>query len=175
MPKPQRVRQPKKRPSLPPPPKKPKNKNHPAALKHLPRTRTKPPAQRRLLTSALYPQTAMYRRSPTDPRARFDHTDIPHAWQLWHGNLHSMSPTKHRIDLLLINIFGGQQLLGVGREKEEKIRGKVGQAKAKAQGPSQSPKLKAQSSMPEAQRPKRPKRHNGHRANGPTGQRAKGP
>ena len=48
-----------------------------------------------LVTSALYPQTTMHRRSPTDPRARFDHTEIPHTLQIWHGNLHPMSPTKH--------------------------------------------------------------------------------
>ena len=93
MPKPQKVRQPKKKAlSLLPHADK---TNHPTALKHLPRTRTKPPAQRWLLTSALYSQTTMYRRSPTHPRARFDHTNIPHAWQLWHGNLYPMSPTKH--------------------------------------------------------------------------------
>ena len=96
MPKPQKSEiAEKKRPSPLSLPTHADKTNHPPALKHLPRTRTKPPAQRRLLTSAMYPQTTMYRRSPTDPRARFDHTDIPHAWQLWHGNLHPMSPTKH--------------------------------------------------------------------------------
>ena len=33
---------------------------HPTSPKHLPRTRTKPPAQRRLLTSALYRKTSIY-------------------------------------------------------------------------------------------------------------------
>ena len=94
MPKPKKVRQPKKktRPSSHPNADK---TNHLIALKHLPRPRTNPPAQRRMLTSTLYSQTTMYRRSPTDARARFDHTDILHTWQLLHGNLHSMSPTKH--------------------------------------------------------------------------------
>ena len=80
------------------------------------------PTQRRLLTSALYPQTTMYRRSPTDPCARFDHTDILHAWQIWHGNLQLCRQPNIWIDLQMINIFG----VSVWREKEEKIReGKV--------------------------------------------------
>ena len=94
MSKPKKVRQAKKK--NPPSPHTHTDKtNHPTALKHLPRTRTKPPAQRWPVTSALYPQTTMYRRSPTDPRARFDHTELPHTWHIWQGNLHPMSPTKH--------------------------------------------------------------------------------
>ena len=55
-----------------------KKKKHPTTLKHLPRTCTKPPSQRRLLTSALYPKTTVYRNRPSDPRSRFDHTEVTH-------------------------------------------------------------------------------------------------
>ena len=114
----QKMRHPKKNG---PPPTHADKTNHPAALKHLPRTRTKPPAQRRLLTSALYPQTTIYRRSPTDPLERFDHTDILHTWQLWHGNMHPMSPTKH-LDWLENNQHVWWSTTSRWEEKEEKIR-----------------------------------------------------
>ena len=42
------------------------------ARKHLPRTSAKPLPQRRLLTSASYPQPTMYRKHLSSPRARFD-------------------------------------------------------------------------------------------------------
>ena len=62
----------------------------PTVLKHHPRTRTKPPSQRRLSATALHPKTTMYRN-----RARFDKTDVPQKGQMWHGDLHPLSPTKH--------------------------------------------------------------------------------
>ena len=79
-------------PSFLPPPC---GKTHPTALKHLPRTRAKPLPQRWLLTSALYPQATMYRKKLSNPRARFDRTDVPHKAIIGHDNLHPMSPTKH--------------------------------------------------------------------------------
>ena len=42
-----------------------KQEHDPAAFKHHPRTRTKAPPQRRLLTSVLCPKTAMYRKNRT--------------------------------------------------------------------------------------------------------------
>ena len=57
--------------------------SHPC--KDLPRTRTKPPAQRRSLTSALYPQTTVHRHGPRKPHASFDRKQAPHRGK--HGLL----------------------------------------------------------------------------------------
>ena len=57
-------------------------KNDPAAPKHLPRTRTKDPAQRRWLTSVLYLQTTVHRHSPRKPLASF-HSPARRAVLAW--------------------------------------------------------------------------------------------
>ena len=49
-----------------------------AAHKHLSRTRTMSPGQRRSLTSSLHPQTTVHRRSPRKPHPGFDRTQAPH-------------------------------------------------------------------------------------------------
>ena len=35
------------------------------------------------------------KKKASDPRARFEHTEVPHTRQVFHGDLHPMSPTKH--------------------------------------------------------------------------------
>ena len=51
--------------------------------------------QRRLLTSALYPQPTMCQTNLSSPRSRIDLADVPHKGKIWHGNLQPMSVTKH--------------------------------------------------------------------------------
>ena len=58
---------------------------------------TDPLAQRRPLTSVLYPQTTAHRHSPRKPLARFDRTRSPHKRQSWHGDARPMSPTSCRV------------------------------------------------------------------------------
>ncbi len=130
--------------------------NHPTAPKHSPRTRSKPPAQRRLLTSALYPQTTMYPKSPTDPRAPFNHTEIPHTWLFKHGNLHNMAPTEH-MDWLESDqhFWWSTRTESQAQRPKPNVQGSNGPTGPRLHGP-----------RPQARSPK---------PFGPTGQKAKGP
>ena len=56
---------------------------------HLPRSRTKPPAQRSPLASAMCP--TVHRRSPRKPHASFDRTPAPQEGHSWHGDARPMS------------------------------------------------------------------------------------
>ena len=67
------------------------------APKHLPRIRTKSPAQQRPLASALYPQTTVHRHSPRKPDRSFDRTQAPHKGKSLHGEARPMSPTSCRV------------------------------------------------------------------------------
>ena len=61
--------------------------------KHLPHT--KPPAQRRPLTSTLYPQTTVHRHSPREPHASLNCTRAPQrAFLAWRR---ARSPTSCRV------------------------------------------------------------------------------
>ena len=63
----------------------------PTATKQLPRTRTKPPGQRRSLTSVL---STVHRHSPRKPLASFDRTRAQHKGKSWHGDARLLSPTS---------------------------------------------------------------------------------
>ncbi len=82
----------------------------PTAPKHLPRTRTKPPAQRRPLTSALFPQPTVHQHSPRKPHASVDRAHAPHKRHSWHGDARPMSATSW---LLRVACSGGKWC-GVG-------------------------------------------------------------
>ncbi len=89
----------------------------PAALKHLPRIRTKPPAQRRPLTSALFPQPTVHQHSPRKPHASVDRAQAPHKRHSWHGDARPMSATSC--------CFGWRARVGSGAvhcERNEKIK-----------------------------------------------------
>ena len=47
-----------------------------------------------LVVSKKIPSTKIKRKRAT-PRARFEHTEVPHTRQVFHGYLHPMSPTTH--------------------------------------------------------------------------------
>ena len=111
MPKPPKVRQPKKTVLSPSADKQ----NQPTSLKQIPRTRTKPPAQRRLLTSALFlkpPRTEKAR--PIQVRALTTHTSHTHGTFGMATCTLSRQPNTW-IDFEMINLFGGgHELLGLG-------------------------------------------------------------
>ena len=67
----------------------------PTALKHHPRTRTKPLPQRGLLTAALHPKKIHVPAKRAKHVRPFDHTEVPHGRQVFHRDVRPMSPTQH--------------------------------------------------------------------------------
>ena len=58
----------------------------PTAPKHLPHTRTEPPAQQRPMASVLYPHLTAHRHSLRKRLACFDRTRAPHQGHSWRGD-----------------------------------------------------------------------------------------
>ena len=93
----------------------PHETHDPAAFKHHPRTRTKAPPQRRLLTSVLCPKTAMYRKNRTK-HVRALTTQRSHV----QGRFSMAICIRCRLsntwlELKLINFGDGQNFSEVGR------------------------------------------------------------
>ena len=149
----------------------------------------RPPAQRRPVNWALYPQTTMYRRSPTDPRVRCDHTEIPHtstdlAWQ----PAPNVANQTHGFARKWTTYLQVNNVSLVGREQEEKRRprpreckndktldkGNRDKGKTKGQTWENGVKVKTWEKGKRTGE-KEKKRPTGQQANGPTVQRANGP